>query len=42
MLETECVAFVGLGCRAEPESVHRFGLDAGAGAEDWFAETEAV
>lgn len=36
------MAFVGLGCRAEPESVHRFGFVAGAGAGDWFAETEAV
>lgn len=39
----ECVAFVGLGHRAEPESVHRFGLDAGVGAEYGFgAAAETV
>lgn len=33
LLEPEFVAFAGLGHRAGPESVHRFGLDAGVGVE---------
>lgn len=36
VLEPECVAFVGLGHRAEPGSVHRFGFVAGVEAEHGF------
>lgn len=45
VLEPECVAFVGLVHRAEPGSVHRFGLVAGAEAERGFgfaAETASA
>lgn len=39
----ECVASVGLGRRAGPESVHRSGLDAGLEVGCWFeAVAEAV